>query len=412
MTAMTIDRASTGGPAPSTARYVAKKEAILSAATVVLNRQGVKGMTFGDVAALVGLIPSSVTYYFRRKEDLAAAALRRGVETFESMVIEAASAPDPRARLMRFIEVYLDLNRRVRMKTAAPLAYFSEIHALDEPQRTPVAEAYKDMFRRVRSVFDAPEFEHLSRISRNARTHLLIEQASWMDGWLHRYDLEDYDRVRDRMFDILVNGLAAPGQAWAPGPAPQLPRRAPEAEAFLKAATALMNKRGYRGASVDDIAAELHVTKGAFYHRLEAKDDLVAACVRRSLETLRGTQLAVRSGEGSGWFKLSTACAALIERQQTDYGPLLRHSVISALPPDMGQGLTQEYERLRVRSASLIADGVVDGSMRAVDPMIAAQMMSAMLNGGATLALWAPGVTRETAADVYVRPLLMGVFAR
>ena len=47
--------------------------------------------------------------------------------------------------------------------------------------------------------------------------------------------------------------------------------------AFLKAATRQINEHGYRGASVDRISASLNVTKGAFYHHNEAKDDLVAA---------------------------------------------------------------------------------------------------------------------------------------
>ena len=59
--------------APATPRYARKKEAILAAATTILNRQGVKGMTLADVANEVGLITTSVTYYYRKKDDLAAA---------------------------------------------------------------------------------------------------------------------------------------------------------------------------------------------------------------------------------------------------------------------------------------------------------------------------------------------------
>ena len=82
----------------ATARFAARREAILSAATGILNRQGVKGMTLANVAAEVGLITTSVTYYFRRKEDLAAACFLRGVESFEGLVRESAKAPDARSR--------------------------------------------------------------------------------------------------------------------------------------------------------------------------------------------------------------------------------------------------------------------------------------------------------------------------
>ena len=35
-----------------------------------------------------------------------------------------------------------------------------------------------------------------------------------------------------------------------------------------------MNEHGYLGASVQKISERLNVTKGAFYHHIEAKDDL------------------------------------------------------------------------------------------------------------------------------------------
>lgn len=398
--------------AVATPRYTAKKEAILDAATVELNVRGVKGMTLADVAARVGLSTTSVTYYYRKKEDLAAAALLRGIATFESLVVRAGEAADARQRLLRFLDLHLERTRRVRLGEVGPLVYFNEITALKEPQRSAATAAFGQLFRRVRELFDAPDFQGLDRVERNARTHLLLEQAFWTNGWLGRYDVEDYGRVRDRMFDILVNGLAAPGQRWAPGPAPAWTPAEPASEDFLRAATRLMNRRGYRGASVEDISAELNVTKGAFYHHNEAKDDVVLACVRRSLDTLKTMQLAVRAAPGSSWDRLSTAISALVELQLGPHGPLLRSSVITALPDAVGQGLAEQYARLTLRSAGLVADGVAEGTLRPVDPVIASQMIAATLSGGATLATWAPGVTRERAAAVFVRPLLMGVFVR
>jgi AcrR family transcriptional regulator len=96
----------------ATARYARKKEAILAAATAILNRQGVRGMTLADVAARVGLITTSVTYYYRKKDDLAAACFMRGLERFDAMIAQAAAQPDPPSRLKTFIDLYLDPTRR------------------------------------------------------------------------------------------------------------------------------------------------------------------------------------------------------------------------------------------------------------------------------------------------------------
>ena len=66
--------------ARSTDRFEKKRDAILDASTVILNTQGVKGLTLGVAAAAVGLSTTSVTYYFKRKDDLAAACLMRGID--------------------------------------------------------------------------------------------------------------------------------------------------------------------------------------------------------------------------------------------------------------------------------------------------------------------------------------------
>jgi AcrR family transcriptional regulator len=64
----------------STKRFRAKRDAILAAAAEAINEQSAKGMTFADVARRVGLNTTSVTYYFKRKEDLAAACFEHTLE--------------------------------------------------------------------------------------------------------------------------------------------------------------------------------------------------------------------------------------------------------------------------------------------------------------------------------------------
>jgi hypothetical protein len=64
------------------------------------------------------------------------------------------------------------------------------------------------------------------------------------------------------------------------------------------------------------------------------------------------------------------------------------------------------------RFASMISDGIAEGSIRPVDPSIAAQMLNATLNAGAELDVWVPGVSQKAAPAVFIRPLLMGVFSR
>jgi AcrR family transcriptional regulator len=267
----------------------------------------------------------------------------------------------------------------------------------------------------VRQIFDAPELEWLTRGRRTARTHLLLEQLFWAAAWLPKYDAEDYPRIRDRMFEILLHGMAAEGRPWEPAAIPVASLAPQEGhaaarETFLLAATRLINARGYRGASVDKISAELNVTKGSFYHHLDAKDDLVVACFERTFEVMRRVQRLAMEIDGDQWLRISSAAAALAEFQLSDRGPMLRSSALTAVPEAIRGKMVQQSNRVSDRFASMISDGIAEGSIRPVDPFIAAQMLNATLNAASELGMWVPGVKQKAAPAVFARPLLMGYF--
>ncbi|HEX3887142.1 MAG TPA: TetR/AcrR family transcriptional regulator [Phenylobacterium sp.] len=401
----------------STDRFERKREAILDASTRLLNAQGVKGLTLGVAAAAVGLSTTSVTYYFKRKDDLAAAVMLRGIAALHEIVGQALTAPTPPQRLHALLDLYLGRMRRAELGEAPPLSLLSDLRALSMPQRGEVSAAYLKMFRRLRQIFEAPQFDGLSRGRRTARTQMLLAQLFWAAAWLPKYDPDDYGRVCERMYDILMGGLAAPASLWAPQPVPVAEvaargRTEMARETFLMAATRLINARGYRGASVDKISAELNVTKGSFYHHNDAKDDLVVACFDRTFEAMTRVQRLALTLPGDQWTRVSSAAAALVEYQLSEHGPLLRSSALSALPESIRHEMVQHSDRVSDRFASMISDGIAEGSIRPVDPFVAAQMLNAMVNACAELTAWVPDVSSKAAPAVFARPLLMGIFAR
>lgn len=401
---------------PATARFERRKEAVLAAAIEVLNKEGLKGMTLADVAARVDLTTTSVTYYYRRKELLAVDCFLHGLRRLEAMV-ETAGAKDGLAdRIGALLDEQLALQTRVRGKAEPPLTILSDVRALSEEHRAPVGEAYRALFDKVQALFAAPGYFHLDRLARAARAHMLLEQLYWSSAWLSRYDIEDFPRLRARMFDILCKGLAAPGRSFAPTPLAISPRPInvgggdAASETFLRAATPLINERSYRGASVSAITGRLNLTKGAFYHHMEAKDDIVIACFDRTFEVIRATQEAALAETPDQWQALSSSVAALVSRQVEPDGLLLRFSAFQALPEGLRASAVRGSERVSQRFASMITDGAAEGSVRAVDPFLAAQMVSAAVNAAADLIAWTPeGLTPERVTDVYARPALMGL---
>ena len=400
----------------ATGRFTRKRDAIIAASTDIINRDGVKGLTLSAAAASVGLSTTSVTYYFRRKDDLAAACFLRGIEELQAIATQAVAEPTPPERLHLLLELYLERQRQAIAGEAPSLPLLSDIRALSDEPRREVADAFMKVFRTARGLFEAEEMAWLGRGRRTARTHMLFEQLFWTTAWLRAYPQEDYGQVRERMYDILAGGLAAGSDVWAPKPLGQERQRSGRPEmsrdTFLQAATRLINARGYKGASVDKISAELNVTKGSFYHHNDAKDDLVEACFERTFAAMRQAQAQAAALPGDAWTKLSSAAAALVEQQLSEDGPLLRTSALSAVPPAIRQDLVRQSDAVSETFAQMIAAGVAEGSIRPVDPDIAAQMLMSTLNAAAELQYWVRGITQKQSASVFVRPLLMGMFVR
>ncbi len=78
----------------------------------------------------------------------------------------------------------------------------------------------------------------------------------------------------------------------------------------------------------------------------------------------------------------------------------------------MRVSMVELSNRVSERFAAMISDGVAEGSVRPVDPYIAAQMLNATLNGSSDFLFTVPGIKRDELADLYAKPMLMGVFSR
>jgi AcrR family transcriptional regulator len=395
-----------------TRRFEARRNAIIASAVEEVNRKGVRGMTLGDVAARLDLVPTGVIYYFKNKEELAAACFMRAIERFDALIAEGrAAGADDRGRIEAFVRGYFEFKRAACMGEAEQIAVFNDVRALGNAA---VNQAYTDMFRHARDLIEGPKGAALPRLDRNARTHLLLSELFWSVAWMATNPKEDYPRVGERMAGILCDGLAAAAAGWPAFEIPALtrdddPRAEASAELFLRAATELINEEGYHGASVERISARLNVSKGAFYHHNETKDELVVACFERTHEIMWRAIRAAEAEGGPGLKVLAQVCAALVQYQLAGNLPLLRTSALTTVPESIRADLVREFDRISHRFASIISDGIADGSVRPVDVNIAAQMTTAMINASAELRFWAPGLTPETAGSHYVRPLFEGL---
>lgn len=393
-------------------RFERKRERILHVAIELINERGTKGMTLLDVARAVNLNTTSVTYYFRRKELLAAAVFEETLGRLEAMVVDAATAPTAQTRVERFLALNVDLRAQVIRGTALQLASLSDLRNLPDDTRLPLEKHYQSVFRRVRGLFGAPKNE-LHKALLTARAHMLLEVVFWLPVWISQYALVDFPRVQKRLTELLVQGIAPSRARWAPEIIDHVDEAA-DAESsqanFLRVATRLINEAGYRGASVVRIVEELNVTKGSFYHHLDAKDDLVLECFRRSYRRVACVQTLADDAGGSQWRRISSAIATLLDIQFEAQWPLLRTTALQALPPSLRADVMARCNRMALRFAGMLVDGISEGSLRPVDPLIASQLIMATLNTAYDLRKWASALPRDQAIALYASTLADGLF--
>ncbi|KQS49126.1 MULTISPECIES: TetR/AcrR family transcriptional regulator [unclassified Sphingomonas] len=393
-----------------TKRFRAKRDAILAAAAEAINEQSAKGMTFADVARRVGLNTTSVTYYFKRKEDLAAAAFENTLESLIAMLDVAAEEATPEDRVRRYLALNMDRLGRIQRGEEKAFAVLSDLRATEEPMRGRLMAGWREVFRRTRLLW-GPTSSRAQTDLNGARAHVLLENTFWLPIWLTRYEPDQYGRVEERLMGVFAHGIAGKDAKWSPTLLDLSHDEAePGREAFLLAATRLINELGYRGASVQKIASELNVTKGSFYHHLDAKDDLVIACYRRSFDTIADAQSRGEAEGGSYWHKLSSTVATLLDVQFAERGPLLRTTALSGLPVGVRNAMVDRSNGIARRYAGMMMDGIGEGSIRAVDALIAAQALMALQNAAFDMRKWASTMPRERAIAMYASTLMFGLF--
>jgi AcrR family transcriptional regulator len=340
-------------------------------------------------------------------------------------VIDAAALAAPpgdlAGRVGALVDGFVTLTAAIAEQRHPALIFFGDMRALPQPQAAPVFAAYVAMFRQLRQLLHEgeqgggvplPARGSAARQALNARSHGLLSQVLWSRAWLGRYESSDYPRVARAMTDLLLHGLAAPGQAWPAEAAapPVVPDGADEVrEAYLRTATRLVNDHGVGGASVERIAANLALTKGSFYHHHDTKHALIDDCFERSFALIRGVQQAALAQPGNGWRRLLAATLPLVALQTSSQGPLLRLTAWTELPGALRWQKYSTMNRLGERYAAMVVDGMIDGSIRLVDPAVAAQLISGLINALAEVEHWLPGDGTPALQPLFARPLLMGL---
>lgn len=389
-----------------------RRAEIVLAATAEMNEHGVQGLVLADVASRVGMTKANLTYYFRRKEELAAVCIARTLDAYRAMVAQAARRETAAERLLALFEAFFARAARADAGLETPLIVLSSPRALAEPHGADAIRQYVDLLGDAAALFDAPGAPPLGRLDRLTRAQLALTHLFWAAAWIRQCDPGDYPRIARRLFDIAAHGLVA-GDAEGAATGAVVPMADPDeprAE-FYRAATRTINLLGYRGASVDRISTALNATKGAVYHHHPSKDELVAACSQRSFARMWSIIRAVESASDDPAERLAGLTTALVAFQTGERGPFLRASVLGTLPAPLCETLTSQWARIVHHLSGLVSDGVAEGRLRPVDAFLAAQVIAASINAADEIGAVLLERGRTDIGAYCVEPVLHGLLS-
>ena len=152
-------------------------------------------------------------------------------------------------------------------------------------------------------------------------------------------------------------------------------------ERILEEAVKLFYERGFTGTTLDDIAAELGVTKPFIYTHFRGKVELLAALCKPTIEMSLEAVTNASIGPGSAANRLHRAItdfSAVVLRRQPNIAIYFREEKnLAAEALAEINALRKKFDRVL---ADLLRQGVADGEFDLPDPALSALALGGMIS--------------------------------
>jgi AcrR family transcriptional regulator len=151
-------------------------------------------------------------------------------------------------------------------------------------------------------------------------------------------------------------------------------------EAVIRAAARAFNARGYHNTSLDDIAADLGVTKPTVYYYVANKEQLLFECVRTGLQRIREAVGEAERSDQSARNRLEDVVRGYAQAIASEYGWCMVRAHEHDLGPEMGREVNALKSEIDQGIRRLLREGIADGSIGSCDPKFTAFAMAGALN--------------------------------
>lgn len=159
----------------------------------------------------------------------------------------------------------------------------------------------------------------------------------------------------------------------------------------------MFNERGYDRTKLDDIAAELNVSKRTLYYYIKNKDDILFQCNTMAYEDVLPTIAVCADRTIPPLERIRKLMRAYAEVLSQDYGACLVLTHENVLGRESFAVLREIRRRLDTTLRTLVEEGVADGSIGPCEPKYASAALFGAFNW---LPHWRSAKRRPSYAEV------------
>lgn len=149
---------------------------------------------------------------------------------------------------------------------------------------------------------------------------------------------------------------------------------------ILKSAASAFRRRGYYGASVDEIARALHMTKGNLYYYFKDKEDILFACHEFALDLLLKMLKKVEDSSHPPQEKLRRVIVSFVHMMIDELRGTALTMDVQALSASRRRKVIAKRDHFDRGIRRIISTGIETGVFRNADPKLATFALLGSLN--------------------------------
>ncbi|XOV88024.1 MAG: TetR/AcrR family transcriptional regulator [Pseudomonadota bacterium] len=367
-------------------RHSTRLHELIIVATRLFNRNGVLATRMEEIAESLGTTPGNLYHYVKSKEELAYRCYLRSCEVRRSQL---QIADEPGTTGLQKIEAFF---RQLLVEGQSRTAVLGEIGVLKPEWANRIRRLQRDNTAAAQNIIASGIEDGSIRPSNPFLTGIgILGIVEWISYWYTNRLPYTRDEVTVAMLDIVTSGVTAhrpydvnlPKMAQ-PFPALEVPdpfdkdaMAKLKLQHFLRAAMHAFNRDGVKATSIDKLARQLNVTKGAFYHYFDSKEELLYRCYERAIEFNNSALL--QETEDYNQREVLTR-RSLFERHVSELGPFPVYTNVKALEGVRQKQVMRELEATQSSDQARIRAAIEAGELRQVDPFIAEKVRAGLIN--------------------------------